>query len=108
VRSLNTTIVRLAKWLSLHPAKVLGIEKYRGSIERGIISDFVIWDPYEQVSVKWSYSQFNETCALIGTDLYGLVQMVMLRGKLVFSGKKFTRCGRRVFKSDYCSKEQGQ
>jgi dihydroorotase-like cyclic amidohydrolase len=98
-------IVRLAKWLSLHPAKVLGIEKYRGSIERGMIADLFIWDPDEQVSVRRSHSQFNETCVLIGTDLYGLIHRVMLRGKFVFSSKKFTRFGRRVFKSDYCSKE---
>jgi dihydroorotase-like cyclic amidohydrolase len=97
---LDSYIVRLAKWLSLHPAKVLGIDKQRGSIERGRLADLVIWDPYEQVSIKRTYSQFNETCLLIGADLYGSIHKVMLRGKFVFSNGRFTRYGRRVYKTD--------
>jgi dihydroorotase len=97
---LDSYVVRLAKWLSLHPAKVLGIDKQRGSIERDRLADLVIWDPNEQVSVKKSYSQFNETCLLMGADLYGGIHKVMLRGKFVFSNGRFTRYGRRVYKTD--------
>jgi dihydroorotase-like cyclic amidohydrolase len=93
-------IVRLAKWLSLHPAKVLGVDKSRGSIEQGKLADFVIWDPHKQIRVKKSYSQFNETCLLVGADLYGKVHKVMLRGKFVLDNDKFTRGGRRVFNTD--------
>jgi allantoinase len=93
-------IVRLATWLSLHPAKVLGVDQLRGSIEQGKLADFVIWDPHKQVTVKQSYSQFEETCLLVGADLYGQVHKVMLRGKFVLDNDRFTRGGRRVFNTE--------
>lgn len=94
-------IVRLAKWLSLQPAKILGIDKTRGSIESGKLADFVIWNPHELINVKKSASDFNETCTLIGAELYGSIHKVMLRGKFVLSNSKFSKLGRRVYKSDF-------
>jgi len=32
------------RWLTLNPAKALGIEKQTGSLEAGKMADIVIWD----------------------------------------------------------------
>ena len=48
-------IVRLAKWLSLHPAIILGIEAKRGSIEKGKYADLIIWKPKEKYVVDNNY-----------------------------------------------------
>lgn len=100
-------IVRLAKWLSFAPAKVLGIDKSRGSIERGMMADLVIWNPHEQIKVQKTLSQFKETCLLLGVDLFGCIHKVMLRGRFVLSNGRYTRHGRRVFKTDF-SKGSGK
>ena len=78
-------IVRLAKWMSMHPARALGIEAMRGSITKGKYADFMIWNPWEKFRVGEDY-QYALTSPFEGEELLGAIKKVYLRGKLVHSG----------------------
>ena len=74
-------IVRLAKWMSLHPAKVLGVDKERGTIEAGKIADLVVWDPWERS--KADQQQIKYKSPFVGQDFLGVIKCVYVKGKLV-------------------------
>ena len=78
-------IIRLAKWLSLYPAQILGVDKDRGSIEVGKNADLFIWKPLEKVSVGRSYA-YRETSPFAGLELFGRIHQVFIRGEKVFDG----------------------
>lgn len=78
-------IVRLAKWLSLHPAHILGVDSKRGSIEEGKLADLIIWKPREKVTVGEMY-QYKNTSPLLGHELFGSIKKVYLRGRLAYDG----------------------
>jgi hypothetical protein len=90
-------IVRLAKWLSLHPAQILGVDGNRGSLEPGKSADFFLWKPREKVTVGNGYF-YCDTSPFVGHDLFGKVEIVYLRGKEVFSGHSVP-LGRRIVRS---------
>ena len=94
-------LVRMAKWLSLNPAKVLGIASKRGSIEPGKLADFVIWQPDElshQPEVK--YPDLNP---YLKKTLYGRIEHVYVRGQLAYSQGQTFPVGRKCQKADYTS-----
>lgn len=76
-------IVRLAKWLSLQPAQIIGQEKLRGSIEVGKWADLVIWDPWERnkigQEIKYPGSPF------VNQEVLGTIKFVYFKGELVNS-----------------------
>ena len=59
-RTYNHYIVRLAKWMSDTPSKILGIDNMRGSIEAGKIADLVVWDPEQWITSRKSWSLHAE------------------------------------------------
>lgn len=75
-------IVRLAKWFSLHPAKVLGIDSKTGKIEEGLRADLVIWNPYKKSVL--SDSVYKRTSPYIGEEITGSVEKVYLKGVVVY------------------------
>lgn len=93
-------IVRIAKWTSLMPAKVLKLRK-RGAIAKGYLADLVIWDPFTEVTVEASYSGQPYQCPYLGLKLFGHVLKVFLRGHLVFTqeGPNFYSQGRHQHSS---------
>ncbi|CAG9335866.1 unnamed protein product [Blepharisma stoltei] len=93
--SLEHYIVRLSKWLSLHPAKFFKIDSFKGSISPGKHADLVIWKPHETVIAK-SYSKFPDMCVFRGKELYGKIEEVYVRGQLAFQGNNFYPVGRKI------------
>jgi dihydroorotase-like cyclic amidohydrolase len=81
-------IVRLAKWMSLHPAKVLEVDKERGSIEIGKFADLVVWDPWTRAKV----TECKYQSPFVGQDLLGVIKHVYVKGKLV-NDKEFLATG---------------
>lgn len=75
-------VVRLAKWFSLHPAKVLGVDKTMGKIDKGLRADFIIWNPEKKWQVKDGV--YAEVSPYTGEELLGYVWKVYLKGRLVF------------------------
>lgn len=91
--------VRLAKWMSLHPAKVLKLQDLRGSIDKGKYADLVIWDPRETSKVSKCFGGFPELCPFLDSQVTGAVKSVYLRGELVYENNRFlTPTGKRVTK----------
>ncbi|OMJ93165.1 hypothetical protein SteCoe_3987 [Stentor coeruleus] len=76
-------IVRLAKWMSMHPAQILGISEYRGSIAKGKLADFIIWNPNEKYRI-FPDNPYYVTSPFAGQDLLGKIKKVYLRGKIVY------------------------
>lgn len=89
---LDSYIVRLSKWFSLNPAKIIGIDKHRGSIEKHKLADLIIWDPYE-VSENFPIS-CPETAVFKDLRLSGRISRVYVRGSLVFDEGDFLPLGK--------------
>jgi dihydroorotase-like cyclic amidohydrolase len=92
-------IVRIAKWTSLMPAKVLMLPD-RGAIAKGYLADLVIWDPLREVTIEKTYSSQPYQCPYVGLKLFGNILKVFVRGHLVFTqeGQHFYPRGRHEFK----------
>jgi allantoinase len=99
-RSYQHYIIRLFKWLSERPARILGIEGIRGSIAPGKLADFVIWDPRRTYKCTHTYSRHMETSPYVGTKLNGKISHVYLRGKLAYSNGHFSPSGVLVSRSN--------
>lgn len=87
-------IVRLAKWMSLNPARLIGTSHVRGSIEKGKLADLVIWYPHEAFLAP-------EDSPYRGKRLYGRVKEVYLRGQKAYSEGALQAVGRTVTRSDF-------
>jgi dihydroorotase-like cyclic amidohydrolase len=80
-------ILMVFKWLALKPAKILGIQKKRGSITKGKYADIVIWKPYElsdTINQSFVSEPIYQNC-----KLYGKILSTIVRGKLVYSSGLF-------------------
>jgi allantoinase len=78
-------IMRLVECLSSAPAKLLGIESRKGSIEVGKFADLVVFDPDTNwtVSGKDLYHRHPVT-PYEGVELQGRVAMTLVRGRVVY------------------------
>jgi allantoinase len=81
-------LVRLSKWMSLQPAKFLGISDTRGSIAKGKHADLIIWDPYSRTIASGSNGQFPEVFPYTGQVFYGVVHKVIVRGQIACENGK--------------------
>ena len=91
-------IVRLAKWCASGPARILGIQRERGSIEKGKYADLVVWDP-ELCQPGNSRSKFPVCCPYQGESLYGVVTHVMVRGSWAYEKGVLRPVGRMESKT---------
>lgn len=94
-------IVRLAEWLSLNPAKVLGISSQRGSIEKGKSADFVVWQPDEFAPSP--QAKYPELTPYQNKTLYGRIVYVYLRGLLAYDQGASFLVGKKCLKSEFVS-----
>ena len=92
----DTSIVLLTKWLSFNPAKILGVDSVRGSIEKGKYADLVVWKPFEESILNQDYSPFSKISPFIGKQLSGKIYKVILRGNLAFEHGVFQSLGKFV------------
>lgn len=51
----NFSLTEVSKLLSANPAKVVGFDKFKGTIREGMDADFVIWNPEDKFIVGNSY-----------------------------------------------------
>lgn len=91
-QSLPHYLVRLSKWLSTAPAKMLGVEQDRGTLEPGKLADMVIWCPEEEV-VGEAVCPEPEMCPYHGERLFGRVEKVYVRGEVAYSGGEWRDVG---------------
>jgi allantoinase len=85
-------VTRLVECLSSAPAKLLGLEKQKGSIEPGKLADLVVFDPDTVWSVKASQLfHRHKTTPYDGVELQGRVVRTYLRGELVFDSGQVSK-----------------
>jgi dihydroorotase-like cyclic amidohydrolase len=94
--TLEHYLVRLSKWFSEAPSKLVGIDQLRGSICKGKIADLIIWSPYESVVSEVSHSVFGDTSPFSGMELSGRIERVYVRGRIAFNLGEFKAVGRRL------------
>ena len=94
-------IVRMAKWMSLHPAEILSISSTRGSISKGKFADLIIWNPFEKYLIENEYSPFPEMSPFLGMQMYGRIHRVYLRGGLAYNQGKFKARGRFLLRLNH-------
>jgi allantoinase len=89
-RKRGFSILNLAKWLCRVPAKLVGLEKIKGSIVAGADADFVIWRPDDEFVVEPGMIHHkHKLTPYAGRRFQGTVQSTFLRGKKVYDCGQF-------------------
>jgi dihydroorotase len=82
------TIMDMAAKMSYNPAKVIGIDDERGSLEENMIADVVIFDPDAEYTVSADDMESKSTnTPYIGRRLKGRVTATICSGRLVYQMK---------------------
>lgn len=77
--------MQMAEKMSWNPAKVIGIQKERGSIEAGKLADIVIFDPdAEYVVDTEKFASRGKNTPYEGKQLKGQVIMTICEGRIVY------------------------
>ncbi len=102
MRRRKLPVQNLARWMSLAPARMAGLEEKKGTLAPGKDADLVVWDPDaafvptpETVLHRHSLTPYS------GRTLYGRVEMTFLRGVCIFEEGRFPGepLGREVSRS---------
>ena len=83
-----------SKWLSLSPAKLLGLSN-RGSIGKGKLADLVVWTPYCR-SLGKGNEFYQDLSIFDGKEMFGVIHKVYLRGVLAYDNGNYVKAGKRV------------
>jgi allantoinase len=84
-------IDKVSKWMSSNTAKLVGLDKYIGTIEEGKYADFTIFNPEESFIVEPdSLYHKNKISAYHHEELFGKVYTVFLNGEKIFNEGKFS------------------
>ena len=84
-RKRGFSILNLAEWLCRAPAKLVGLEKLKGSLIAGADADFVIWKPDGEFTVMPGMIHHkHKLTPYAGRRFQGTVQSTFLRGKKVY------------------------
>ncbi|GAA5881882.1 hypothetical protein JCM3774_005764 [Rhodotorula dairenensis] len=77
---------RVLEWVASKPAKQVGLEQQKGTIQEGGDADFVVFDPKETFQITKDELHFkNRASPYEGLELTGAVKETYLRGKRVYS-----------------------
>ena len=72
--------------MSYNPAKVIGIDQERGSIEAGKLADIVIFDPNAEYVVDVNeFASKGKNTPYNGKLLKGKVMQTICRGRVVYT-----------------------
>ena len=89
-RARGRTIDDLARWMCAAPARLVGLEARKGSIQVGCDADFVVWDPDAEFRVNAAelYHRHKLTPYQDRT-LHGSVVSTWLRGAKIYESGRF-------------------
>lgn len=84
------SIERLSQWLCSAPARLLGMQEYKGKISKGYDADLVVWDPDAEVVFRQdNIFHRHKVTPYEGRRMQGLVRRTYLRGRLIYHDGKF-------------------
>lgn len=79
------TPIQMAEKMSWNPAKVIGIDGDRGSIEAGKLADIVVFDPAAEYMVNAEeFASKGKNTPYNGKQLMGRVRMTICEGRIVY------------------------
>lgn len=79
----SVELVDLARWLSREPAKLAGLERFKGRLAPGYDADVVVFEPETTFTVKELFHRHPES-PYLGRNLRGRVTATYLRGSCVY------------------------
>ncbi|GAA2443167.1 allantoinase AllB [Streptomyces glaucus] len=81
----------VARWMSAHPARLVGLDGRKGAIAPGRDADFAVLDPDAAFTVDPAALQHrNRVTAYAGRTLTGVVRSTWLRGQRIAADGEFT------------------
>jgi allantoinase len=80
----------VTRWLCSAPAKLVGLERQKGSIKIGYDADIVIWNPAKQFRVEGdALHHRHKLTPYEGRSLNGVVEKTFLRGRRIYDSGAF-------------------
>jgi len=80
----TASIEDVVRWMSVGPARLVGLEHRKGAIETGHDADLVIWEPEANFTVEPArLRQRHKLTPYAGRRLLGVVHKTLLRGQEV-------------------------
>jgi allantoinase len=81
----------LSRWLCAAPAKLVALDKHKGTIAVGADADLVIWNPDAEFTVKGvELRHRHKVTPYEGMTLNGVVEKTFLRGQKIYDDSKLT------------------
>lgn len=85
-RERGIPFARLSRWMSAAPARLLGLQAYKGVLAPGFDADVVVWTPEQTFTVDPAQLQHRHPLTPYrGRTLHGVVHATYLRGQRVFA-----------------------
>lgn len=89
-RARGFRIQDLSRWMSAAPARLAGLEAWKGRITSGYAADLVIWDPDAEFPVRAdALYHRHRVSPYVGKTLMGAVHCTILRGAVVYEIGQF-------------------
>jgi allantoinase len=86
----NYSLRHLARWMCSGPARLAGLEKYKGAIAVGYDADVVIWNPEKRFTVRPKMLQHrHKLTPYENQPLRGEVEATFLRGEIIYDRGRF-------------------
>ncbi|HFC29526.1 MAG TPA: allantoinase AllB [Oceanospirillales bacterium] len=85
----NIALTYLVKWMCENPAKLVGLEHFKGQIKKGYQADFVIWNPNKKHTIdKKEILHKNKLSAYEQHTVFGVIEKTILAGNVIFDKNK--------------------
>jgi allantoinase len=89
-RRRNYTLGHLAQWMSAGPARLVGLEKRKGTVAAGYDADFVVWNPNKKFIVRPEMLLHRHKVTPYAHEaLFGEVEATFLRGEMIHDRGRF-------------------
>jgi allantoinase len=89
-RRRGLSILDLNKWLCYEPARLVNLDRRKGSIAIGKHADLIIWDPESEFTVTPAMLHHrNKLTPYDGETFSGVVQKTFLRGQKIYDSGEF-------------------
>lgn len=90
LRGRQVPLNRLAEWLSVNPARLIGLADRKGRITAGWDADFCVWDPDEEWTVVGAELHHRHKLTPYDSEtLGGRVKRTYVRGQLAYDEGEF-------------------